>query len=82
MKQRIRQNVLGVVLCKDKVLIVKQITPFKKNPYWSFPKGGIEKGETQKQALARELQEEIGLKNGQILGKSRHYLAYSIPFAL
>ena len=34
-----------------------------KKEYWDFPKGHLEKGETQKQAAAREVAEETGLKD-------------------
>ena len=34
-----------------------------KKEYWDFPKGHPEKGETQKQAAAREVAEETGLKD-------------------
>ena len=29
---------------------------------WEFPKGGVEKGETERETLLRELKEECGLK--------------------
>jgi bis(5'-nucleosidyl)-tetraphosphatase len=34
-----------------------------KKEYWDFPKGHLEKGETQQQAAAREVEEETGLKD-------------------
>ena len=37
--------------------------PRVKKEYWDFPKGHPEKGETQKQAAAREVAEETGLKD-------------------
>ena len=33
-----------------------------KKEYWDFPKGHLEKGETEKQAALREIAEETGLK--------------------
>lgn len=33
-----------------------------KKEYWDFPKGHLERGETEEQAAAREVQEETGLK--------------------
>ncbi|MFH1598078.1 MAG: NUDIX domain-containing protein [Patescibacteria group bacterium] len=37
------------------------------NEFWEFPKGEQEKGETEKQALCRELFEETGIKKFQYL---------------
>ncbi|MCL1880672.1 MAG: NUDIX domain-containing protein [Oscillospiraceae bacterium] len=39
------------------VLLVKHV----KSEYWSFPKGRIEEGETEKQTAIREILEETGL---------------------
>jgi putative (di)nucleoside polyphosphate hydrolase len=48
---------------------------------WQFPQGGIKAGESPEQAMYRELEEEIGLKPGQvrILGRTRHWLRYDVP---
>lgn len=34
-----------------------------KKEYWDFPKGHLEKGETERQAAAREVAEETGLRD-------------------
>lgn len=34
-----------------------------KKEYWNFPKGHLEKGETEQQTAAREIQEETGLSD-------------------
>lgn len=73
--QKIRKNVLGVVLCKDLVLVVW----FTRDKYWGFPKGGIEEKESAKEALKRELIEELNIKEFEFLGKSRHKLVYDLP---
>ncbi len=48
---------------------------------WQFPQGGIDKGETPKQAAFRELREETGLKakHIEILGRSKGWLYYDFP---
>ncbi len=48
---------VGTTCGKDKYLIVKK--PRKENA-WQFPQGGVDAGETGKQAAVRELQEECG----------------------
>lgn len=48
---------------------------------WQFPQGGLQQHETPKQALFRELREEIGLleKDVQILGSTEDWLQYRLP---
>lgn len=48
---------------------------------WQFPQGGIKPAETPKQALFRELREEIGLLSQQveIIGYTRRWLSYRLP---
>jgi ADP-ribose pyrophosphatase YjhB (NUDIX family) len=54
------QSVIGVVFSSDrtKVLLVKR----RDVPVWTLPGGGIEEGESLKQAICREIQEETNLK--------------------
>lgn len=46
----------------DRYILIRQFRFAAKNWLWEFPAGGIEKGESFKQAAARELAEETGLK--------------------
>jgi len=48
---------------------------------WQFPQGGIKVNETPKQALFRELYEEVGLtaKQVQVLGATKRWLNYRLP---
>jgi len=48
---------------------------------WQFPQGGINRGESPEQALYRELQEEIGLREHdvELLGCTRGWLRYRLP---
>ena len=51
----------GILMDNDLVLIVKRNENDKLYPgAWEFPGGHLEKGETLKQGLERELKEEIG----------------------
>lgn len=48
---------------------------------WQFPQGGIQKHETPKEALYRELREEVGLRpeDVEIIGSTRGWLRYRLP---
>jgi putative (di)nucleoside polyphosphate hydrolase len=46
---------------------------------WQMPQGGIDPGETPQQAAFRELHEEVGTANAEILGESRGWLHYDVP---
>ncbi len=50
-----------------------------KNEFWQMPQGGVEKNESYKEAMLRELKEEIGTNNVKILGVNNGYLRYTIP---
>ncbi len=39
----------------------------RKKPFWVTPGGKVEEGENEKQALMRELEEETGLKENQVV---------------
>ncbi len=48
---------------------------------WQFPQGGIDEGETPKDALFRELYEETGIQRDKVelIDTSKKWLVYHIP---
>src|SRR4029077_11053186 len=46
---------------------------------WQMPQGGIDPGETPRQAAIRELREEVGTDKAEILGESDAWLHYELP---
>jgi putative (di)nucleoside polyphosphate hydrolase len=46
---------------------------------WQMPQGGIDKGESPRQAALRELKEEAGTDQAEILAESAGWLTYDVP---
>lgn len=46
---------------------------------WQMPQGGIDRGETPRQAALRELKEEVGTDKAEILAESQGWLSYEVP---
>ena len=46
---------------------------------WQLPQGGIDDGEDPRAAVLRELEEEIGTRNAEILEEHADWLSYDLP---
>jgi putative (di)nucleoside polyphosphate hydrolase len=46
---------------------------------WQMPQGGIDRGETPRQAALRELKEEVGTDKAEILAESGVWHRYELP---
>jgi len=46
---------------------------------WQFPQGGIDEGESNMEALLRELKEEIGTNDVEILAEYPEWITYDFP---
>ena len=46
---------------------------------WQMPQGGIDRGETPRQAVLRELKEEVGTDKAEIVAEARRWLSYDVP---
>ena len=46
---------------------------------WQMPQGGIDKGESPREAAMRELHEEIGTDKAKIVAESKTWLTYDLP---
>ncbi len=48
-------------------------------PAWQMPQGGIDPGETPREAALRELKEEVGTDKAEILAETAGWLHYDLP---
>mgnify|MGYP001288633938 CR=1 FL=1 len=75
-KKLYRPSVLGVFQdTNNKVLIAAR----SDNGAWQFPQGGIEDGESPKEALYREMKEELGSNQFDIISASDQTYYYDFP---
>ena len=73
---------VGVMLLNDhgEILVAQRID--NPGPAWQMPQGGIDVGEDPLVALHREVREEIGTDNFEILGQLPQWVTYDIPLDL
>ena len=74
----LRTGVGAIVLNKNnKVFVGKRRDNPGKN--WQMPQGGVDKGESCIDAMKRELLEETGIKNIEILKEIDRWIEYELP---
>lgn len=54
-------GILGIIECDGRLLLIQRSANVKVPLTWCFPGGHIEEGETQPEALVRELREELNI---------------------
>lgn len=81
MEKNYRPNVAAVVLSPtyplDCKILIAQRSDIK--GAWQFPQGGIDNKETPTEAILRELSEEIGTDEVEILAQYPEWLSYDFP---
>ncbi len=80
-KKNYRPNVAAIVLSSSypdrcEIFIASRIDV---EDAWQFPQGGIDEGETPKEALYRELKEEIGTDKVDIVAEYPQWVSYDFP---
>lgn len=62
---------------ENKVFVAKRID--MRTEAWQMPQGGIDEGEDAQAAALREMKEEIGTDNAEIIAESRMWMKYDLP---
>lgn len=75
---------VGIMLLnkQGRVWVGKRIPKWEKDfsaHLWQMPQGGIDKGENEAEAALRELKEETGITNCEIIDRSEKWLTYDLP---
>ena len=83
-KKNFRPNVAAIVLSakyphKCEIFIASRTDV---ENAWQFPQGGIDDGESSKEALFRELEEEIGTRDVEIIAEYPTWVSYEFPPAI
>jgi putative (di)nucleoside polyphosphate hydrolase len=76
---RYRQCVGIMLLNMAGHVLVARRADMPASPAWQMPQGGIDWGETPREAAMRELEEEIGTRKADIVAESRGWLTYDFP---
>ncbi len=77
--------VAGLIQSDGKLLVCQRKRGTSFGMMWEFPGGKVKPGETLEQALARELQEELGVKAGigpEVYRTQHRYIELSEPIEL
>jgi putative (di)nucleoside polyphosphate hydrolase len=76
-----RPNVAMIILSSEYPL-KKEVFIAQRNDLtdiWQFPQGGIDEGEEVKEALFREMEEEIGTTAAEIVAEYPEWISYDFP---
>jgi len=73
-----RKSTIAVIVDKNNKILLIQKQSYPDNG-WDFPGGGAEEGETDEQAIMRELKEELGTDKFELIKKSRENNQYDWP---
>lgn len=75
-----RPNVGMIVFNRDGYVLTGERIQFP--GAWQFPQGGIDKGESPIEAAKRELYEEVGIENAELIGEYPDWIEYDFPSSL
>ncbi len=74
------RSCVGITLINaDGLVFVGHRITSDERVHWQMPQGGIDHGESPREAVLRELGEEVGTTRAEIIGEARDWLTYELP---
>ena len=73
---RIRKGAVAIILRQNEFLVLRRVLNWKG---WEFVKGSIDEGEDEETAVRREIREETGLEDIEIVNKFPEKMEYKHP---
>ena len=70
---------VGIMLLNSRGEVFVGRRPDVNDDAWQMPQGGIDDGESPRQAAFRELKEEIGTDDADVIAESRRWFRYDVP---
>ena len=70
---------VGIMLLNSQNLVFAARRIDTEQEAWQMPQGGIDKDEAPQAAAMRELNEEIGTNDVDVIGESKAWLSYDFP---
>ena len=76
------RNGVGIVVINQekRIFVGKRID--NNSDAWQMPQGGLDAGESEDEAMFRELLEETSITDVKMLAKSKKYFYYNLPYNL
>jgi putative (di)nucleoside polyphosphate hydrolase len=78
-RMRYRQCVGIMLMDRRGHVLVARRADMRATPAWQMPQGGIDWGETPREAAIRELEEEIGTRKAEIVAETQGWMTYDFP---
>lgn len=70
---------IGIMLLNSQNMVLVGRRIDTTSDAWQMPQGGIDEGEEPREAVMRELEEEVGTNKAEIILESTEWLSYDLP---